>query len=85
MMVCPLNKKNTGFNRFVSKSIRKSSLLTALMLKIDDAFIWEPSLINRREDGMKPVEADQREQWEKFMDGRKGSEVELVFYEEVSA
>ncbi|MGB6221762.1 DUF2868 domain-containing protein [Haloferula sp.] len=33
--------------------------------------------------GMKPVEADQREQWEKFMDGRKGSEVELVFYEEV--
>jgi len=56
MMVCPLNKKNTGFNRFVLKSIRKSSLLTALLLKIDDSFIWKPSLINRRKDGMKPVE-----------------------------
>jgi hypothetical protein len=34
--------------------------------------------------GMKAVEPDQRVQWEQFMDGRKGSEVELVFYEEVS-
>jgi ferredoxin len=56
MLVCPLNKKNTGFNRLLSKRIRKSSLLAELLLKIDDAFIWKPSLINRREDRMKPVE-----------------------------
>ena len=56
MLVCPLNKKNTGFNRFVSKKIRKSTLSAGILLKIDDVFIWQPSLINRREDGMKPVE-----------------------------
>ncbi|MFC7338958.1 DUF2868 domain-containing protein [Haloferula chungangensis] len=37
------------------------------------------------EGGMKPVEPEQRIQWETFMDARKGSEVELVFYEEVRA
>ncbi len=56
MIVCPLNKKNTGFNRLVSKIARKSSLLTALLLKLDDSFVWKPSLINRRKDGMKPVD-----------------------------
>ncbi|MEP4077092.1 DUF2868 domain-containing protein [Haloferula sp.] len=34
--------------------------------------------------GLQGVDPDQREQWERFMDSRKGSEVELVFYEEVS-
>ncbi len=36
------------------------------------------------EGGMREVEPDQRIQWEQFMDARKGSEVELVFYEEAS-
>ena len=36
------------------------------------------------EGGMQAVDADQRGQWEQFMDARKGSEVELVFFEEVS-
>ena len=37
------------------------------------------------EGDMKAVEPNQREQWERFMDARNGSNVELVFYGEVSA
>ncbi|BCX47369.1 DUF2868 domain-containing protein [Haloferula helveola] len=36
---------------------------------------------NPSESGVEAVTADERGQWERFVDGRKGEELELVFYE----